>query len=192
MGYGQVFGNPLESFERYAPKRRHALEQYPPAYDEAQNPQHSLSDSTTQLYGEIVREATQIYIQRARIEEEASNSRPRSTSTTPQVQVEHNLVSTTAIPTTSCRVARMRRLLGLVDPSSPGAHTIAWPAFMAAAEANKEEDRQFFCATLERVWASTRYANVLRGLNALPMIWERQRHGERWTTVLPQLKTFVM
>ncbi|CAH0045741.1 unnamed protein product [Clonostachys solani] len=191
-GYGQVLGNPLESFEQYAPRRRHALEQYPPAYDEAQSPRHSLGDSTTQLYGEIVREATQIYIHRARIEEEARNSKSQSTTTTPQVQVEHNLVSTTAIPTTSCRIARMRRLLEQVDPSSPGAHTIAWPAFMAASEASKEEDRQFFCATLERVWASTRYANVLRGLNALPMIWERQRHGERWTTVLPQLKTFVM
>ncbi|VUC22868.1 unnamed protein product [Clonostachys rosea] len=190
--YGQVLGNPLESFEKYAPKRRHAPEQRPPVYNEARNPGLSFCDSTTPLYGEIVREATQIYIYRARMEEEANNSRPHDTTNTMPLQSGHNQVLTARIPTTSCRVARMRRLFEKVDPSSPGSHTIAWPAFIAAAEASKEEDRQFFSATLERIWASTRYANVLRGLNALPMIWERQRHGERWTTVLPQLKTFVM
>lgn len=86
----------------------------------------------------------------------------------------------------------MRQLLEQVNPTAPGSHTIVWPAFVAASESRSLDDREFFSAVLRRIWESTGYLNVLRGLDALPQIWEGQARGERWTAALPGLKTVVM
>lgn len=88
-------------------------------------------------------------------------------------------------------VDHMRELFQEVDSGAPGAHTLVWPAFVAAAEAQDVINRRFFSAVLQEIWETTGYVNVLRGLEALPMIWEQQGR-RRWTVMLPDLKVVVM
>lgn len=147
----------------------------------------TLIDARTQLYIDIVQEATEIY--RLRVNTPHNNS---TISSVPQAQ---NIDAPTFWPTTDAnapQVASIRRLFEQVDPFAPGSHTIVWPAFVAAAESQSDEDRAFFVAILQRIWESTRYANVLKGLDALLGIWEEQKHGRNWTSMLSTIKTVVM
>ncbi|KIW04348.1 uncharacterized protein PV09_04637 [Verruconis gallopava] len=88
-------------------------------------------------------------------------------------------------------VARLKDLLIDVDPSSPGAHTLVWPYWVAACEALLEEHRLFFYQRLLHIWETTRYRNVKIAIDALESIWERR--GEvRWTAMLPDIAMVIM
>lgn len=126
------------------------------------------SDARTRLYVDLMREATEVYNLRASCPEDTTSS-------------------AVAVP-----IARLRMLFDRVDSAAAGAHVVVWPAFVAAAEARTSEERTYFSDVLRRLWESTGYANVLKGLEALPTIWERQERGEQWTALLPSLNTVVM
>lgn len=143
-------------------------------------------NARTQLYLDIVREGTEIYVLRAGTGNNGPSSSSAISGEVPETDTD------SAGDTLAHRIAHIRSLFEQVDPSAPGSHTLVWPAFVAAAESRMLEDRQFFSAILRRIWESTGYANVLRGLDGLPQIWDGQARGERWTAVLPSLKTFVM
>jgi hypothetical protein len=163
-----------------------------------------LFDMRTRLYMEITRVATEIYVLRAHSPDENNNG-PLENKTSKKMETTvlpllSNLDATeTALDDTYSpydnmpdRIAHIRRLFDEVDPSAPGSHTIVWPAFIAAAESREEDDRVFFSSILRRLWRSTGYGNVLRGLDALPKLWERQGRGQRWTAALQELTTVVM
>lgn len=160
-----------------------------------------LFDARTRLYMEITRAATEIYVARARTPDDASFDTDGTTrSETTVLPLLSNLDATeTAMDDTYSpiesmpdRIAHIRGLFEQVDLSAPGSHTIVWPAFIAAAESREDDNREFFSSILRRLWQSTGYANVRRGLDALPALWERQGRGLRWTAALQELKTVVM
>lgn len=173
----QVSADPLGSLEKYSPRRQAlltltAVEDHGPTVSRTKDLE--LADARTQLYSDINWRATQMYLLRA-----SSASSPGQSNSVDAVMLGH--------------VAGIRVLLEQVDPASPGAHTLVWPIFVAAAEARTRYDRNFFSAALRRIWDRTGYANVLRGLEALPGIWASQASkGPRWTAALPELKTVVM
>ncbi|KAG6355225.1 hypothetical protein INS49_004306 [Diaporthe citri] len=164
-----------------------------------------LFDSRTRLYMEITRAATEIYVLRACTPDDSSPgtalapaTASRSETTVlpllPNLDATETAMDETYSPLESMpdRIALIRGLFEQVDPSAPGSHTIVWPAFIAAAESREDDNREFFSSVLRRLWQSTGYDNVLRGLDALPALWERQRSGQRWTAALQELKTVVM
>lgn len=132
-------------------------------------------NARTQLYMDIFRQATEIYLLRARAAPSADSL---------LADVDHFEMP--------ARVTHMRSLFERVEPDAEGAHILVWPGFVTAAEARKEDDRRYFAAVLQRIWETTGYANVRRGLDALPGIWARQGGQQRWTAALPELRTVVM
>ncbi|KAJ4387486.1 hypothetical protein N0V93_008078 [Gnomoniopsis smithogilvyi] len=180
-----IFKDPLEVLEKDAPRQHMSLD-FLVTTDEAQASNLTLVDSRTQLYIDIVREATEIYLLRVKAPD---NSSSISASSQPRT---HSGTTRAASDGTDSRLASIRCLFEKVNPSAPGSHTMVWPAFVAAAESQQNDDRMFFTAVLQRIWDSTGYANVLKGLDALPEIWEQQKRGRNWTSMLSTLKTVVM
>lgn len=88
-------------------------------------------------------------------------------------------------------VRQLKTALERVDPTFPGAHVIVWPSFVGAAEAEEEEQRDYFTEKLRYIWRTTGYANVLKAINSLPGMWEK-RGVQRWTTRLPQVSVMIM
>ncbi|KAH6987991.1 hypothetical protein BKA56DRAFT_612724 [Ilyonectria sp. MPI-CAGE-AT-0026] len=88
-------------------------------------------------------------------------------------------------------VRQLKTALERVDPAFPGAHVIVWPSFVGAAEAEEEEQRDYFTEKLRYIWRTTGYANVLKAINSLPGMWEK-RGVQRWTTRLPQVSVMIM
>ena len=198
--FSRVLNDPLGSFEQYAPRERQSLD-FLVHTNRPQSPTRAPLDSRTKLYMEIVRDATEIYLLRARTSDDLSYVKAPVTVAASLMQLPAPIMDATDavlenlhVPsvTMQTRIEHIRNLFNQVDPLAPGSHTIVWPAFVAAAESREDDDREFFSATLRRIWESTGYANVLGGLNALPGMWERQEQGQRWTAALPSLKTVVM
>lgn len=180
-----IFKDPLRSLEKDPPRHHMPLE-FLVTTDVAQASNLTLVDGRTQLYIDIVREATELYLLRVNAPDNVSSLSPK---------LQSHPLSVTPCPDsgfTTPRLASIRYLFEKVDPTAPGSHTIVWPAFVAAAESQSSGDKAFFTAVLQRIWYSTGYANVLKGLDALPEIWEQQRCGRNWTSMLSTLKTLVM
>lgn len=181
--FSHVLQNAHGCFEEPAPRNLQFLVMA--SGEQALN--RALSNARTRLYMDIVREATRIYLLRA----SRGNNGVPTLSAKPGLEIpEENPEAANDIFAT--HIVHIRHLIGQVDPTAPGSHTIVWPAFVAAAESRSLQDREFFSAVLRRIWESTGYTNVLRGLDALPHIWEGQTRGERWTAALTGLKTVVM
>lgn len=192
----------MASHEQLKQRQRQSVE-FLVSTDQLPTSTQGLFDSRTRLYMEITRAATEIYVLRACTPDDNSPGAaigPTTRSETTVLPLLPNLDATeTAMDDTYSplesmpdRIAHIRGLFEQVDPSAPGSHTIVWPAFIAAAESREEDNREFFSSILRRLWQSTGYANVLRGLDALPALWERQGKGQRWTAALQELKTVVM
>lgn len=171
------------------------------ATDQLPTSTEGLFDMRTRLYMEITRAATEIYVLRARSPDnnplEMAGDKRLETTVLPllsNLEATETAMDDTYSPIESMpdRIAHIRSLFEQVDPAAPGSHTIVWPAFIAAAESREEDNREFFSSILRRLWQSTGYANVLKGLDALPELWERQDKGQRWTAALQELKTVVM
>lgn len=135
---------------------------------------------------DIVTKATDLYLLRVRITDQ---DHPTSMANSSDDIISSGQSTCNLI---SGQLAHIRYLFEQVDPSAPGSHTMVWPAFVAAAESRSIEDKTFFTAILRRIWDSTGYANVLKALDVLPEIWERQNRGDSWTSILPHLKTVIM
>lgn len=192
----------MASHEQLKQRQRQSVE-FLVATDQLPTSTQGLFDSRTRLYMEITRAATEIYVLRACSPDDTASGTagpPTTRSETtvlpllPNLDATESAIDDTYSPLESMpdRIAHIRGLFEQVDPAAPGSHTIVWPAFIAAAESREEDNREFFSSILRRLWQSTGYANVLRGLDALPVLWERQGRGQRWTAALQELKTVVM
>ena len=80
----------------------------------------------------------------------------------------------------------LKAMCELVQPNTPGHHTLVWTYFIAAAESSTFEHRQFFTTRLQEVHSRTRFLNIPAALNALHEIWKIQAE-RRWTEVLPSV-----
>lgn len=87
-----------------------------------------------------------------------------------------------------------------LDPAAEGAHALVWPCFVAGAESQTAEDRQFFTTRLAQTYAITKFRNVQIARESLPLIWAMQDNAavagdesSSWVTRLGQLsKTLIM
>jgi hypothetical protein len=141
---------------------------------------------TLSLHESIMRCAVEMYILRARSDDDDSSEGCCS-----QGQGQRRLLNQAYRDAAAARTAHLRALFERLDLSAAGAHIAVWPAFVGAAEALGQEDRDFFVAVLKRIAHETGYGNVLRGLAVLPSLWERDVR-ERWTATLPSLGVLVM
>ncbi|KAI3394040.1 hypothetical protein diail_3305 [Diaporthe ilicicola] len=200
--FSKLLNGLMASHKQLEQRHRQSLE-FLVSTDQLPKSTQGLFDSRTRLYMEITRAATEIYVVRVRSPDDASfdtdgiTTRASETMVLPllsNLDATETAIDDTYSPVESMpdRIAHIRGLFEQVDLSAPGAHTIVWPAFIAAAESREEDDREFFSSILRQLWQSTGYANVQRGLDALPVLWERQGRGQRWTAALQELKTVVM
>ena len=158
----------IEGFTEALPAPLTSFEQYAPRCTTGSTAAQAHGD-TISLVEDLLRRSTEIYVLRA-----------GSHATEPPDQ-----------DYMASRLAGLRAAFAHIDLAASGTHTVVWPAFVGAAEAQTDADRQFFTAILKSIGDSTGYGNVLRGLEALPQIWERQG-SQRWTAALPGLGTVVM
>ncbi|KAH8714390.1 hypothetical protein BGZ61DRAFT_417610 [Ilyonectria robusta] len=90
------------------------------------------------------------------------------------------------------RVERFKETLETFPPGSPGEQVLIWASFMAASDCVLEEHKSFFEHLLLRYYMRSGFVNVLRGLQHLRVIWTRRSLGDRWTSLLPQARIFLM
>ncbi|PSR84031.1 hypothetical protein BD289DRAFT_434998 [Coniella lustricola] len=158
----------LGCLERLAPRQTETLE-LSAELRQSDESTFLLLDTRTKLYFDIIRESSELYVLRAK---DAESSVPDETF--------------------QRQLAYVKCLFEQVDPCAPGAHSIVWPAFVAAAESSADQDRAYFSGILQQIWDSTGYLNVLKSLQALPRIWECQTRGQNWTSTLIDLNTLIM
>jgi hypothetical protein len=79
-----------------------------------------------------------------------------------------------------------------IHPGAPGSHALVWHCFIAAADSEVTEQRDFFVERLRHIYSSTACANIPKGLKMLEKLWERSSQ-QTWTELLPKISTtFVM
>ncbi|KAM5349071.1 hypothetical protein ACJ41O_008894 [Fusarium nematophilum] len=88
-------------------------------------------------------------------------------------------------------ISTFRQMLESFPEELPGEHVLIWPIFIAASESYAPEHREFFAGFLERHFRRNGFANILKALESLRVIWARNG-GENWTALLPKQPVFVM
>ncbi|KAH7149104.1 hypothetical protein B0J13DRAFT_297199 [Dactylonectria estremocensis] len=89
------------------------------------------------------------------------------------------------------RVQRFKECLEAFPPGSPVNSVIIWATFVAALDCQLEEHKVYFEGALMQQFARNGFGNVLKGLEQVRQIWKRGAE-ERWTSMLPHGKVFVM
>ncbi|KAH6691609.1 hypothetical protein F5X68DRAFT_252670 [Plectosphaerella plurivora] len=91
------------------------------------------------------------------------------------------------------RVQRFKDTLVSFPPGAPGEQVLIWATFVAASDCLLAEHQSFFRGVLRRLYEMIGFANLLKGIEQLEIIWQRRRHpGDRWTSMLPLSRAFVM
>jgi hypothetical protein len=91
------------------------------------------------------------------------------------------------------RVKRFKDTLELFPPGAPGEQVLIWATFVAASDSLLAEHQTFFRHLLWKLYEMTGFANIVKGIEQLENIWERRQYpGNRWTSMLPVLRAFVM
>lgn len=91
------------------------------------------------------------------------------------------------------RVQRYKDTLEQFPPGAPGEQVLIWATFVAASDCLLAEHQSFFRSVLWRLYEMIGFANLLKGIEQLEIIWRRRRRpGDRWTAMLPLSRAFVM
>ncbi|KAI1443563.1 hypothetical protein F5Y02DRAFT_419850 [Annulohypoxylon stygium] len=88
-------------------------------------------------------------------------------------------------------VSRFRLMLESVPQDVEAEHVLVWPVFIAASASFIEEHNIYFTQFLERQFSRSGFANVIKAIESLRRIWERNKQ-EDWTTLLSEQGVFVM
>ncbi|KAI3529728.1 hypothetical protein CMEL01_16723 [Colletotrichum melonis] len=75
---------------------------------------------------------------------------------------------------------------------SPGREVLVWAFFVAASGCMTDEHKDFFRITLRECHQKSRFENILKALNHLERIWDRQLFGLRWASQLPEARLLIM
>jgi hypothetical protein len=75
---------------------------------------------------------------------------------------------------------RLRTLVAPLTKTMPGAHTLVWVYFIAAAESRTHGDRMFFSQRLGELYDIGRFGNIPVALATLDRIWTLDPR-QRWT-----------
>lgn len=83
-------------------------------------------------------------------------------------------------------IKRLIQLLSQIDSDAPTAHALVWVCFIAGAETNDQQQRDFFVARMNETYQRTRFRNIPAAVQSLQRIWMR-KSGRKWTSCLPEL-----
>lgn len=83
-------------------------------------------------------------------------------------------------------IERLIQLLLQIDSDARGAHALVWVCFIAGAETNDQQQREFFVARMNETYQRTRFRNIPAAVQSLQRIWMR-KSGQKWTSCLPEL-----
>ncbi|KAJ0109943.1 hypothetical protein J7T55_014745 [Diaporthe amygdali] len=83
-------------------------------------------------------------------------------------------------------IERLTQLLLQIDSDARGAHALVWVYFIAGAEANDPQQREFFVTRMNETYQQTRFRNIPAAVQSLQRIWMR-RSSQKWTSCLPEL-----
>ena len=75
----------------------------------------------------------------------------------------------------------LRTLILPITKTTPGAHTLVWVYFIAAAESRTPDDRMFFSQRLGELYDIGRFGNIPVALATLDRIWALNPSRQRWT-----------
>lgn len=75
---------------------------------------------------------------------------------------------------------------------SSGMQVLIWATFVAASASVLDEHRSFFLRVFRDFYSRSGFKNVSRGAKHLQIVWDLESTGERWVSLLPQAKVFVM
>lgn len=140
-------------------------------YSTQQYPEQALVLSNV---SNMVEQARDIYLQQVFLDPQCSSS-----------------LNTAAGINSIRRVQRFKECLQAFPPGSPAESVLIWATFVAASDCLLDEHKVFFEDVLMRQFYRNGFGNVLKGVELLRQIW-RRRSGERWTSLLPEAKVFVM
>ena len=88
-------------------------------------------------------------------------------------------------------IRRFVETLKTLPDCSPGEHVLVWACFIAASGSRLPEHQAFLQNFLERQYIRNGFANLQRALELLRKIWAHNLE-ENWTSLLPELKVFIM
>jgi hypothetical protein len=75
----------------------------------------------------------------------------------------------------------LRTLVLPITKTTPGAHTLVWVYFIAAAESRTNGDRIFFAQRLSELYDIGRFGNIPVAVATLNQIWALDTSRQRWT-----------
>lgn len=75
----------------------------------------------------------------------------------------------------------LRQLVLPITKTTPGAHTLVWVYFIAAAESRTPDDRIYFSQRLGELYDIGRFGNIPVALATLDWIWALDLSRQRWT-----------
>lgn len=78
-----------------------------------------------------------------------------------------------------------------IPAESPGAHTLVWVCFVAGAEANDPNERQFFSTYMSKVYEKTFFQNIPVAIESLQRIC-KYKGNKRRTQCLPELSPVLV
>lgn len=113
-----------------------------------------------------------------------------------QIEQAYNIYLQRALdeldPSTSQKlVEQFVRTADGYSPSSPGHHVLIWATFIVAAESSTHEHRAYLIARLREFHDINGFENELKAVALLRTIW-RNAPTSKWTTTLPQMRTFIV
>lgn len=75
----------------------------------------------------------------------------------------------------------LRTLVLPITKTTPGAHTLVWVYFIAAAESRTHADRIFFTQRLSELYDIGKFGNIPVAVATLNQIWALDSSRQRWT-----------
>ncbi|KAK2731399.1 hypothetical protein CKAH01_09047 [Colletotrichum kahawae] len=91
-----------------------------------------------------------------------------------------------------CRVQRFKETFKSFPTGSPGKQVLIWATFVAASDSVLEEHKSFFRQVFASFYERSGFENLRKGMDQLERVWKRSALGDRWISLLPQARVFVM
>lgn len=90
------------------------------------------------------------------------------------------------------RVQCFKETLEGFPGNAQGYQVLICATYLAALDCLLEEHKRFFKEALLLHHRRSGFNNILKGVEQLEMLWAKRSYGEKWTSLLPQQRLFVM
>ncbi|KAH0438388.1 hypothetical protein CcaCcLH18_03375 [Colletotrichum camelliae] len=91
-----------------------------------------------------------------------------------------------------CRVQRFKETFESFPTGSPGKQVLIWATFVAASDSVLEEHKSFFRQVFASFYERSGFENLRKGMDQLERVWKGRALGDKWISLLPQARVFVM